>query len=106
MQKQQQALQEAGCACHPTLREPDPSSAHNADAFDYRPLGRFSTSVNLLGKGAPVHSNSLRAPRVRMANLPRRCGTHYRSKARREKGNHANARHSSKVPRSQTLTCE
>ena len=67
MQKRQQALQEVGCAAHPTLREPDPLSAYNTDALNYRLLGRLSTSINLLGKGAPVHSNSLGAPRVRMA---------------------------------------
>jgi hypothetical protein len=106
MQKRQQALQEVGCANHPTLRQPDPLSAHNVDAFNYRLLGRRSTSMNLLGKGALVDSNSLVAPRVRMAGLLRGPDALNRSKAGREKGNHVNAQHSSKIVKSQTVSCE
>jgi len=67
MQKQQQALQDVGVCTHPTLREPDPLSAHHTRAFNYRLLGRLSASINRRIKRRAIRGNFLAAPRVRMA---------------------------------------
>ncbi len=67
MQKQQQALQEVRVCTHPTLREPDPLSAHNTGAFNYRLPGHISASINRRVKRTAIGGNSLAAPRERMA---------------------------------------
>ncbi len=104
MQKQQQALQDVGVCTHPTLREPDPLSAHHTRAFNYRLLGRLSASINRRIKRSAAIFWLHRAYEWR--GLLRGSDTLYRSKAGREKGNRVNAQHSNKVPKSQTLTCE
>ncbi len=106
MQKQQQALQEVGVCTHPTLREPDPLSAYDTGAFDYRLLGRLSASTNRRVERTAIRGNSLAAPPNEWRDLLRGSDTLYRSKAGREKVNRVNAQHSNKVSKSQTLTCE